>query len=173
MFFLFSFYIISATLFVKSPFLRVSPTTHVLFFASPLLCNSLSPHAPFSTSPSQRICLSAHHHPGMASTWRCKFMMYFADNIVESQIVVEDRDNIAAISITLERVANVSALSTAYVALLSQSDTMDATIGEQLKACLVKLHRTILSFLASAIRYLGNHKKEAGRPLIHKSSWEV
>ena len=79
------------------------------------------------------------------------------------QIVVEDRDNIAAISITLERVTNVTALSTAYVSLLSQSGGMDDTLGQRLKSCLVKLHRLVLSFLTSGIRYLENHKKEIGK----------
>ena len=81
---------------------------------------------------------------------------------------MEDRDNIAAISITLERVTNVTALSTAYAALLSQSNVLNDALGERLKACLVKLHKTILSFLASGIRYLENHRKEAGRLLIHE-----
>lgn len=81
-------------------------------------------------------------------------------------MVVEDRDNIASISITLERVTNVTALSTAYIALLSHSESRNDASGQQLKACLVHLHAGVLSFLASAIGYLKNHKKEAGRPLI-------
>ena len=93
--------------------------------------------------------------------------MYFANLklTAEFQIFVEDRDNIAAISITLERVTNVTALSTAYVTLLSQSDAMDDTLGQRLKSCLVKLHQTILSFLASSIKYLENHRKEVGKSL--------
>jgi len=68
----------------------------------------------------------------------------------------------AAITITIERVTNVSTLSAIYVGMYLDHRILSTICYNRLESSLIKLHHNILSILARAVRYL-KHKRAVGR----------
>ena len=75
--------------------------------------------------------------------------------------MTEDSANMAAITIAIERVTNLSTLCAIYTGMYLDSRILSIVCYNRLEATLIKLKGNLLSILARVIRYL-KHKRELG-----------
>ena len=75
--------------------------------------------------------------------------------------MTEDSTNMAAITITVERVTNLSTVCAIYTGMYLDNRILSQDVYNRLETTLIKLHGNILSILARAVRYL-KHKREVG-----------
>ena len=68
--------------------------------------------------------------------------------------MTEDRANMAAISLTIERVTNVTTLSAIYTGMYLDNRILSPVSFNRLESSLIKLHSHILSILARSVRYM-------------------
>lgn len=59
-----------------------------------------------------------------------------------------------AITLTIERVTNISTLSAIYIGMYLDNRILSPVCFNRLQATLIKLHENILSIIARAVRYL-------------------